>query len=267
MNGKDLVPRSLGGALNKAVGLLQGTYNRPWLLCAFIFHKKLSAVLKDVDKKADQALKAANVEAAEIDGLVDWVMEAVNELQKMRSGYLPLGTYHLMLSGRLDTVNSASKPDLLDLGLLGILPGSSTPRKFLHSLFTFFKDAGTQFQEEFVDSHNMQHPVKEDEEAEKAEKEKAEKEKQEKEKENKVLKEGKEKTKGKKVLKEGKGKPEPEKPLPPTYISSLQAVYTRVSLAKSAVKVRLGWTSASQQPPSTGECSPCYMQCPLRTVP
>ncbi|KAK9825770.1 hypothetical protein WJX74_006440 [Apatococcus lobatus] len=145
VNGKDLVPRSLGRALGNVIDVVQASYKAASVLSIFVLSKRWGNLLKDADSKAG------------IDGVVKWAMRMLEDLEEKQSGYLPLGTYHLLLAGRLDNCNSAEQPELLDLGVKEMLPGTTNVWAFTKSLCDS-SSLANKFDTEFVYAHKMQHP-------------------------------------------------------------------------------------------------------------
>ena len=145
MNGRDLVPRSLGKALSPAISKLQAKYSSVSSLSHWFFFRPIW----------EHLLSVADGKAMHIEGVVPWASEALRYLEAMRSGYLPLGTYHLLMKGCLSTVDSASQPDLLSLGLFGIMQILDSNVKTLYGAISGYRRQ--QFDIECVYSHNMQH--------------------------------------------------------------------------------------------------------------
>lgn len=105
------MPRSLGKALGPVISQLQDKYKKASSEShALAFRLVWKAVLAGVNRVQIGA-----------QGAVAWAMDALTYLDAMRSGFVPLGTYHLLMKGQLSSVDSATQPDLLNHGLFGIM--------------------------------------------------------------------------------------------------------------------------------------------------
>ena len=243
------MPRSLGKALDKALWSVQAAnaVANSWVM--FLYRRRINRFLAGVDTMLQM----------EGQQVVKYALKALKDLHDSQSGYLPLGRYHLLLEGHLDSVDSACQRELLDFGLVGLIAsgwkaaqdssssspqvssgkqaashgsGSSTAEVNAHqqvpdTTTASDKEAKTllgELMKEYVEPHTMDVPESE-------------------------LKGNAEDPKAK-----GGALKEPEKQKRgPTYISALEAVYKRVQPPEPAGTMDLRWTSHPQKIPSSGE--------------